>query len=485
MGDDDSNFKDYRPDDKDGKDDKEGKDRDPFDWDWPGPGNKDYIGGGSDDGQDFPGDGPEDPDENVGHDDAPGADSGGAFGGASGDGEDRSSSFSLEERLAFLSHELDEKDGEIAHLNSELEIYRSIVEDYEDRIARANSEIKEYNENIKRWQATYKKLKSDNEILNKRIESMQKEGRNSETFADLQEIEKEVVDFRKQDIRFGDVGGIGVIRGKIDEFAAGIKHYEMHGLLALEAPRGMLLHGPPGCGKTMLAMAMANEMECDFLPLPPTRIGSGIVTRSSRRLEFVLQKFVEKYRKDKVPTMIFVDEADGMLKKRGSNFGVSTYDDVVNVWLRYLQGSEENEGLILVAATNRFDMVDDAVVRAGRVNYVLEVPKPDRAGIEDILRKQVAYRHRLAKREFYMIEDYGRLADMLYEKEASGADVAAVLENPARGRILRFSELPSDVMIAPDELLIHQADVEQAIREYTPAGFMRRKKRIGFGRRGD
>ncbi len=392
--------------------------------------------------------------------------------------------WTLEEQVAFLQKELDEKTEEIEHLKAEVNIYSGMVDDYEEKIEKTNQKIIEHNENIRKWRAAHEVLKKQNEELTKRRGSMQKDGKVSETFADLQDIEKEVVDFRKQDIRFDDVGGIGRIRGKIDEFAAGIKHYDMHEQFALDAPRGLLLHGPPGCGKTMLAMAMANEMECDFLLLPPTRIGSGIVTRSSRRLEFVLKKFVEKFRKDRIPTMIFVDEADGMLKKRGSAFGVSTYDDIVNVWLRYLQGSEDNEGLILVAATNRFDMVDDAIVRAGRVNYVLEVPKPDRTGVEDILRKQVIYRHRRAKREFYMIDDYSRLADMLYGKQASGADIAAVLEQPARGRILQFAELPEDIPISADDVLICQQELEEAVRNYAPSDMMRRKEPIGFGKGG-
>lgn len=301
----------------------------------------------------------------------------------------------------------------------------------------------------------------------------------------LQQYMKPIADLEnefkvcQEDIRFEDVGGLDHIIDKIQKFQHGIMYPKMYEAYAIRPPRGLLLHGPPGTGKTMLAKAISNELDCYFLEIPMTRIISKWIGEAEKTLEAMLKKCNEVYRETGIKVLVFVDEAEQMFMKRGQTTH-NVIDRCVNVWQMYMDGMAEGEGLIYVAATNKIDQVDDAIKRAGRFDYILEVPKPDRKGVEEILRKQVSYKERMAKREIYQIDDYGAMADQLYALDVSGADIAEVLRITSERQIETFIALAHDDMILEANLPIFQKDIENTIRAYRPGDRYVDRRKIGF-----
>jgi SpoVK/Ycf46/Vps4 family AAA+-type ATPase len=286
----------------------------------------------------------------------------------------------------------------------------------------------------------------------------------------------------REDVHFNDIGGLDRVLGYVRRFEWGILYPGMYEAYAMKPPKGLMLYGPPGCGKTMVAKAISNEISACFIELPTTRFMSKYVGEAEANLEKMLVRCNEIARERATKVVVFLDEAEQAFRKRGSTHGHNVNDRVVNVFLRYLDGFGESEGLIFVAATNKLELVDEAVLRSGRFDYKVEVPRPDRRGVEDILRKQVAYRHRQAKWEIYQIDDYGRLADMLYAKGATGADVAAVLSMPADSLIDCFARMPAEEDVGITLVHIYAADIEAAIKAHEFGERSSAKVIVGFGR---
>ncbi len=338
-------------------------------------------------------------------------------------------------------------------------------------------EKKQMAEVIRRQSELLQQLRQQGALKDKVIE--QQKRRLHQYMRPVQDLEDE---FKKcsEDIRFGDVGGLDPVIDKIRKFEHGMLYPQMYEVYAITPPRGLLLHGPPGCGKTMLAKAVSNEIDCYFLEIPMTRIISKWVGEAEKTLEAILKRCNEVYKEQGKKVLVFVDEAEQMFRKRGlSTHGV--IDRCVNVWQMYMDGMAEGEGLIYVAATNKIDLVDDAIKRAGRFDYIIEIPKPDRRGVEEILRKQVAYKERQAGRQIYVIDDYARLADELHAIEVNGADIAEILRITSERQIERFIALPQEQMIPTEDTFIYQHQLEQAIREYRPADRKVVARKIGFG----
>jgi len=337
-------------------------------------------------------------------------------------------------------------------------------------------EKRQMKEVIRRQQEYINKLRQTDKALRDVVDYQKKQ---------LQEYMKPIADLEnefkvcEEDIRFEDVGGLENVIAHIRKFQHGIMYPQMYEVYAIRPPRGLMLHGPPGTGKTMLAKAISNEMNCYFLEIPMTRIISKWVGEAEKTLEAMLKRCNDIYREKGIKVLVFVDEAEQMFRKRGeSTHGV--IDRCVNVWQMYMDGMADGEGLIYVAATNKIDLVDDAIKRAGRFDYILEIPKPDRAGVEDILRKQVAYKERMAKRQIYQVHDYGKLADQLYALEVSGADIAEILRITSERQIERFIAMPEDQLVTPDQLPIFQHRIEETIRDYSVADRKVERRKIGF-----
>ncbi|WP_336339054.1 AAA family ATPase [Haloarcula brevis] len=178
---------------------------------------------------------------------------------------------------------------------------------------------------------------------------------------------------------FDDVGGLAEVKQTLTETIEWPLSYgELFTATNTDPPSGILLYGPPGTGKTLLARAVAGESDVNFIHVA----GPEIMDRYVGESEEAVRELFERARQT-APSIIFLDEIDAIASHRGQ--GNEVTERVVSQLLAELDGITENPNLVVLAATNRRDMIDDALLRPGRLEQHVEVPNPDRAAREAIL----------------------------------------------------------------------------------------------------
>jgi len=271
----------------------------------------------------------------------------------------------------------------------------------------------------------------------------------------------------QEETSYADIGGLDSVLEKIKHFEYGIDCPYAYSSYGIDPPKGLLMYGPPGTGKTMIAKAMSNELGCWFLELPLSLIISKYVGEAEQNLEAAIESAKKKYHQTERKVMLFVDEAEQMFRKKGSHNGHEVVDRCVNVWLRTMDGMGNNEGLIFVAATNYLEKIDDALLRAGRFDYVVEIPKPDLSGVEDIFFKQMEIKERKAGRDIYDVNDFAGLSEMMYACRMTGADIADVLKQASFNQIQYFMQSSATGKpMSKDELMIKDQDLMDVISLY-------------------
>ncbi|ABR56501.1 AAA family ATPase, CDC48 subfamily [Methanococcus aeolicus Nankai-3] len=175
-------------------------------------------------------------------------------------------------------------------------------------------------------------------------------------------------------VRWEDIGGLDEIKQDLIEAVEWpIKNKEVFEKMGIRPPKGVLLFGPPGTGKTMLAKAVANESQANFISVKGPEIFSKWVGESEKAIREMFKKA-----RQAAPTVIFFDEIDSIAPTRGSDMGGSgVAEKVVNQLLTELDGLEEPKDVVVVAATNRPDMLDSALLRPGRLDRIVLVPVPN------------------------------------------------------------------------------------------------------------
>ena len=200
--------------------------------------------------------------------------------------------------------------------------------------------------------------------------------------AELSRMSLENNNLRK--IRFKDVAGNQEAKESLIEIVDFIKNPELYSKFGARLPRGVLLYGPPGTGKTLLAKAMAGEAGVPFFPVSGSdfvQVYAGLGAGRIREL-FKNAKEIGK-------SVIFIDEIDSLGKKRnsGNNIGGSDEGDrTLNALLTEMSGFNDNDGIIVIAATNRIDILDEALLRPGRFDRQIEISLPDCNGRYEILK---------------------------------------------------------------------------------------------------
>ncbi len=184
------------------------------------------------------------------------------------------------------------------------------------------------------------------------------------------------------DITWKQVGGLEETKQELKEAVEWpLKYPDVFARLQTKPPKGILLFGPPGTGKTLLAKAVANESECNFIAVKGPELLSKWVGESEKGVREIFRKA-----RQASPSIIFFDEIDALVPKRGSYQGSShVTESVVSQILTELDGMEELKNVTVLAATNRPDMLDDALLRPGRLERHIYVPAPDEESRKKIL----------------------------------------------------------------------------------------------------
>lgn len=175
------------------------------------------------------------------------------------------------------------------------------------------------------------------------------------------------------DVRWEDIGGLKEIKQELMEAVEWpLKYGELFKQVRVTPAKGILLYGPPGTGKTMMAKAAANESEANFISVKGPELLSKWIGESEKGVREVFKKA-----RQAAPCIIFFDEIDALAPVRGSGGGNVVTERVVGQILTELDGIEELKGVVVLAATNRLDMVDPALLRPGRFDVLLALPEPD------------------------------------------------------------------------------------------------------------
>ncbi len=183
-------------------------------------------------------------------------------------------------------------------------------------------------------------------------------------------------------VKWEDVGGLGGVREKLIEAVEWpLRYPDLFQEANVKPLKGILLSGLPGTGKTLVAKALANESEVNFISVKGPELMSKYVGESERGVREVFRKA-----KQASPCIIFFDEFDSLVPERGLGEDSQVTERVISQFLTELDGLEELKGVLVLAATNRKDLIDSAILRPGRVDFILEFPLPDEKARREIFK---------------------------------------------------------------------------------------------------
>ncbi len=204
------------------------------------------------------------------------------------------------------------------------------------------------------------------------------------------------------DVDYSDIGGLG---RQIDQIRDAVElpflHAELFKEYSLRPPKGVLLYGPPGCGKTLIAKAVANslakkiaeargdnprEAKSFFLNIKGPELLNKFVGETERHIRVIFQRAREKA-SEGTPVIVFFDEMDSIFRTRGSGVSSDVETTIVPQLLSEIDGVEGLENVIVIGASNREDMIDPAILRPGRLDVKIKIERPDAESAEDIFSK--------------------------------------------------------------------------------------------------
>ena len=183
-------------------------------------------------------------------------------------------------------------------------------------------------------------------------------------------------------VTWNDVGGLEDVKQNLQEAVEWpLKHPEIFKRMGIRPPRGILMYGPPGTGKTLLAKAVANESQANFISIKGPEVLSKWVGESEKAVRELFKKA-----RQVAPTIVFLDEIDSIAPRRGAYEGSHVTDSVVNQLLTSIDGLESMDGVVVIAATNRPDIIDQGLLRPGRFDRLILLMSPDKNSRLEILK---------------------------------------------------------------------------------------------------
>lgn len=196
-------------------------------------------------------------------------------------------------------------------------------------------------------------------------------------------INKDIPTIQKANISLSSFAGSPEIFEECTEVVTYLKNSTTYKMAGAEIPKGILLEGPPGTGKTLLAKAIASEAGANFISITASEFVEVFVGVGASKI----RKLFENARKNK-PCIIFIDEIDAVGRQRGAGINMANdeREQTLNQLLAEMDGFGDNEGILVIAATNRKDVLDSALLRPGRFDRLITVPLPDRESRKKILR---------------------------------------------------------------------------------------------------
>jgi transitional endoplasmic reticulum ATPase len=288
------------------------------------------------------------------------------------------------------------------------------------------------------------------EVLNK-IKITNKDFENS--LKDVQPSAMREVQIQRPNIKWEEIGGLTEVKEELAEAIEWpLKHADLFSIADVKPPKGLLLYGPPGTGKTMIAKAVATTSEANFISVKGPELLSKWVGESEKGVREIFRKA-----RQAAPCIVFFDELDAVAPRRGRSKGdAHVTERVISQMLTEMDGLEDLKGVVVIGATNRPDIIDEALLRPGRFDRILEVPFPDKDAIKEILKIHTK------KKPLDSAVNLDSLVELT--DGYTGADIAAIVNAAA------MSAIKEHVASINERDKKHRGEAENKIAAATMAG---------------
>src|ERR671938_777219 len=245
-----------------------------------------------------------------------------------------------------------------------------------------------------------------------------------EALRDVQPSAMREVLVQRPNMGWDDIGGLHQVKEELVEAIEWpLKHAHLFAEASVEPPKGILLYGPPGTGKTMIAKAVAATSEANFISIKGPELISKWVGESEKGVREIFRKA-----RQAAPCIVFFDELDAVAPRRGRSEGdAHVTERMISQMLTEMDGLEDLKGVVVIGATNRPDIIDEALLRPGRFDRILEVPFPDKKARKDILKIHTI------RKPLDNTVDMDKLVELT--NGFTGADIAAIVNAAAMSAI--------------------------------------------------